>query len=436
MSAMQLHAYNKRSFAFGLTWIEARDSAQDDIEASVGPTVDLSESNVYSIEVSRPKSKVPKGVQETEGADVGTMSVRGYVVSDTRLPKTFSAAAALAKQGRDGLFVVDLTDDEVWYCGIRDGVVVPSTDVIDTRDAALATVSALASGLDLTVFASETLSLLGSETFVIGAALRSSSSPALRPLSGRTSPVVPILIIAVVAGLGFFGYRMIFPPKPKLTPEQQQAMLRAAYVTNVSSAVKVLPASSEWVNDAFLMARKRLPPFITGWVLEGVSCTPTDCNAMYSVGKDSAFALSPMKARFGSALKVMPDGHSVSVAMHLSTEVISMTEPYLRSIQPAKMPLLDWVGGIPIRMVNTRIDGQLLDNNLGQQLGAAAAGMPPNLELEQASIKSEAYLDAAALRGVVWAGAVDGFVPVQIAWTPGNGQIPAVWRMTWERLHG
>jgi hypothetical protein len=131
----------------------------------------------------------------------------------------------------------------------------------------------------------------------------------------------------------------------------------------------------------------------------------------------------------------MRDGHSVHVTFDPSVDGQPITEAYLRSLKPSTVPLLDWVGAIPRVMPNAKISGTLLDRRLDQELGAAAAGMPP-LTFEQASVYGSGYLSAGLLEWVLRKGAYGHFVPAQAAWSYGNGSVSASWRITWERLHG
>lgn len=431
---MQLETIGKRVFAFGLTWIVKRDGVAEDIEATLGGSTDIRESIIYQIAIDHPrKGKAAKG-DDRAAALTQDEGVVGFFVADKKYKGVCSAAAALTLLGRDGLYVVALAEDAFWYCGIRGGVVVPSTDLIGPPDSIRANVMAMSGGLDLPVYASPGVDIPGSEPFDLGKALSKTKAKPLRLLSSGSRRIVPVLVIAAVAGLGFFGYRRAFPPQPKLSPAQQQAILRQSYVTSVAGVVHALPMSATWVLTAYSRAIRTLPPFVAGWTLEGVTCTPSVCHGMYAVTKDSPFALSPLVARFGTSIKVLQDRRSAEVTSTMNTPTYPITEPFLRSLQSSDVPLLDWIGAIPFVMGGASLSSQVLDNNLGMRFGAAAAGMP-SLIMEQASVKGEFYLDGVGLAGIVSAGTRGGFVPIQFSWSFGDGRVPATWRMTWMRIH-
>ncbi|MGH8159360.1 MAG: type 4b pilus protein PilO2 [Rhodanobacter sp.] len=442
---MLIETIGKRRYVFGLEWIFQTDTPLADLTAAgvVG-----SDEPVFAVTIGG-ESKAKRKAKKVRGPKKGETAIEpsaesvamadapgviGYVVTAEAVRGATSAAAAMAGQG-DGIYVAQLTTGEWWFTCIRNGVVVPSTDVIGTAELILDQVNSLRTGLSMDVF-SGAPEVPGAIELDFDAALRrGAKSPSLRRVAAGSSPIVPILIAAAVLGTGWFGYRLMFPPTPHLTPEQQQAIARQAYIQSVQGVVKSLPTGAGWVSKAYATAVNDLPPYITGWTLDGVSCTPDNCMATYTVPTGAPFALSPLLERFGKAVTVLQDGHSVQVAMPVQVQAKPIDEAYLRSLRPASMPLLDWVGAVPLRMAGATVSGQLLARHLDQELGGAAAAMPP-LTFEQVSLKGDRYMSGPLLDAVLIQGSHGDFVPVQVAWSFGNGTVPAGWRMTWERVHG
>lgn len=434
-----IETIGKRRYAFGLSWIFQAETVLADLTAAGAVGGD---DPVYALALGasprapeKRRGKARRGSAKTHDADKEVPpGVIGYTSTVESVRGVVSAAAALAGQG-DGIYVAAFVTGEWWFCCIRGGVVVPSTDVVSDEDTIRNQVRALSAGLGMEVF-SATMDVPGATMWDIDAALRKPIKvPPLRRVKTGSSPVVPILVAATVIACAWGGYRLIFPPAPKLTPEQQQALARQAYVQGVQGVVKTLPKASGWVAAAYALAMRTLPPFEAGWTLQGVSCAAEGCRATYTVEQGDAFALSPLRARFGAAVTVLQDGHSAEVALPVHITTQSVDEGFLRSLRPIHMPLLDWVGSVPMGMPGASISGPLLERHLDRELGGEAAAMPP-LTFEQVSVKGDRYLDGALLGTVLVQGARGGFVPVQVAWSYGNGNVPAGWRMTWERLHG
>lgn len=431
---MQLKTFGKRQFAFGLNWIVAHDNLVDEVEAAVGPTVDLSQSYVYHAQIKPVRRRKGKAASAVDESVVEAGFSVGFVVSEQRIKATFSAAEAFARSGRDGLFVAELDDTTLWFCGIRAGSVVPSTDQVGTAESIRDRVLALSAGLDLVIFSAGECGIDSAEPFAIEAILAEAKLKPMSRLRRGGNPFLPVLAIVVVGGLCALGYKVLNPPQPTLSPAQVQEQMRANYVASVSGLIKTYPTEKQWVIDAYWQARSQFPPFMEGWALDGVSCTPASCEAMYSVEKDKPFVVSPMARRFGQRFRLLKDGHSATVVLPLQTTIVPVTEHFLRTLPRTGMALMDWVGLVPVSMAGAKVNGQILDSDLGKKFNAAGAGMPP-LVMEQVAIKSLSYLDDRQLVDVVVAGTRGHFTPVQMAWSFGEGKVPASWRMTWSRLH-
>lgn len=440
---MRIEHIGDRDYAFGLTWIAARDSAVEDIEAHRGAAA--SKGFVVYTELVGHRAAPPSDVAISETRShvlrfrsrADAERVIGYAVQDAKPGKAvFPYAAGLAALKQDGLYIAALSDNQFWYCGVKNGVVVPDTDHIGTRELIRGNVQTMSQGLDLPVYAGAGATIEGSKPFDLTKALHGVRFKPLRPVQQERKPVMPLVILAGGIVLLGFGYHVLFPPKPKFTPQQQQAMLRQSYVSSVQSKVGALPIDGAWVLDAFNLARAELPPFIAGWTLQGVNCLPQNCTAIYSTDGHHTFALSPLQARFGkAAVQMMQNGQSLSVALPLHTPLRSISLASLQSARPTRVPFMDWVGAVPLSMDGGEIDGQLLSSNLQQQLNGTQAGMPP-LFFDEAAVKGEFFLDRIALTNILDRGQRGGFTPTTFAFSYGLGRVPASWRITWERLHG
>jgi hypothetical protein len=440
---VRIERIGDRDYAFGLTWIAARDSAAEDIETHRNGVTDgvvfyTDLSGHRAIDES-PTGATPEGrarvLRFRSRADVER--VIGYTAEKTKLGKAvFSYAAGLASLGQDGLYIAALSDNQFWYCGVKNGVVVPDTDHIGPRDVIRGNVQTMSQGLGLPVFAGPGATIEGASPFDLAKALGGVRFKPLRPLVRERKPITPILMLVGAIIVVAVGYRVLFPPKPKLTPQQEQAMLRQSYVSAVQSKVGSLPMNGGWVMSAYNLARAKLPPFIAGWTLQGVNCVPLSCTALYATDGHHTFALSPMVDRFGKpAVQMMQNGQSLSVMLPLHTPLRSISEMSLQALPPSMVPFMDWVGAVPLSMNGGEIDGQLLSADLQQQLNGAAAGMPP-LFFNEAAVKGTFFLDRIALGHILRRGVRGGFVPVTFAFSFGLGRVPATWRMTWERIHG
>lgn len=435
---MQLHRIGKRNYAFGLTWLVVRENTMEAIEATQNGEIS---GLVYEVTLTGPAaaggSEVPvrSRFPWRKRMPAGERVVGFTIVEDRLSGDVYSYAAGLAALGRDGLYVAPLSDNAYWYCGIQNGVVISNTDATGLPDAVRTIVENLSQIFGLQIYAAAGIDIDGASNFDFEKALESSKERPLRVLRKGASPVAPILATGIIALLGFGGYRLAYPPQPKLTPEQQQALARQSYVSSVQSTVKDLPVDADWVLTAFLRARDSLPPFVSGWDLAGVTCEPRLCKALYTTDGRDTFAVSPLIERFGPRVTFSADGHTATVAMPQDTAMQAITEQYLRALPVKVPPFLDWVGSVPLHMGGAKIDGQLFTNDLSARFNAAAAAMPA-LTMEQASIKAEFAPDRILLGEVVRAGSRGGYVPVKFAWSMGAGHVPASWRMTWTRLHG
>lgn len=437
---MLIESIGKRRFAFGLDWIiQAGKPAVVLTEANVLPSDEPVFAAVVGRAPKKPKRR-KKGEEAAALAEAAVPTAIGYVVSIDSLAGVIPAAAALVGQD-DGLYVAQLSTGEWWFVGIQQHQVIAHTDRVDSFEAIKDILSQLRHGLNLTVYSASAADELGDVVpFDLDAMLRAGAkAPALRRVATGASPIIPLLVVAGVITLAFVGYRIVFPPAPKLTPAQQQQLARQQYIQSVRGVLGQLPVGPGWLARAYDKVIHEAPPYLAGWTLDHVDCAlapAASCKVTYKVAVNHPFALSPLNTRFGaSAVVIGQDGHSAIVTLPVSVATIAVSEPMLRAVKPATMPLLDWVGALPLGMAGAKVDGQLLVRHLDQEFGAAAAGMPP-LYLESVRIKAASFLDDLTLRPVLDQGRHGGFVPVGAEWNFGLDHTPASWNITWERIHG
>src|SRR6185437_8151335 len=139
---MIVETFGAHPFAFGLTWVGRGEALDESLQDALTDGRALSEVILY---VTR-QEKVKRS-----SADVGTVGF--YIAGEKVSTPPTSAAQAVAQKCEDGLYVLPLADDSVWYCGVRAGVVVEGMDVVADMQSGVARVSELSDTIDLPIFA-------------------------------------------------------------------------------------------------------------------------------------------------------------------------------------------------------------------------------------------------------------------------------------------
>lgn len=416
---MEVRTLGKQRYAFGLTWKEvaAGITAQDALKTLGAPAL-------YSAIESADGRQV---VGWCDPAPAG----RGVL---------YSYAEALARSGASGIYAVEFratTGPRLWYVAVVDGMVVAETDVVtDDFDAAAQMLGAMRSALSLPLrYAGDTpLDVYGCETFDVDAAIASVRVKPMRRLRANAAlRTVGLLLVAGAIGAG--AWFVLAPPKPKAaSPAEVAQQARAAYLAAMRSQLEQVPASTEWVINAFALSRNTFPDFLGGWKLDGVMCRPDGCTATYSTREISPHATAPMLARF-QHVRALGDGMSLEVTLPMTVQRQVWGDNQILAPMPWPRPAADIAGLLMLQFDGLKVDGSKIETT---DL-AAASGMPGDarpLIQEKLAIKQAVALDAQRLAALCWHFGTAGFVPVTLAMSSGAGATPAAFRIEWVRLGG
>lgn len=426
---MEILTLGKRNVAFGMNWAERGSDGLDDLARdalAIRDDVPLKRAYVTpftrKIEASTPIGflTLPEGVH-------------GHV---------YSAAQAIATLGRDGLYVMAMSDDmsTLWFCGVRGGTVLAGFDAIAPAGEVAGKVMAMSAALKLPIFLDT--GLLGHAAFTglkapsdlgISGIIAQAKLKPLRIVGVNTKTVA---LVAAVVFAGFVGFLLLklLHHRPVETSQAQLAMDN--YVNGARGSLGAYPVDSRWALTTLARAEHDLPPALSGWKIAAVDCDPTHCDADYErLDPTVAYAVSPFFDRFGTtAVKVTPDGQKLTVTLSLTdVSTQNINEVWLRNQQPAKTPFVDWLGSIPRVMIGGTLATPPVITQLDQSLGGPAAGMPP-LVREQVSVNGSFFLTYGALQFIVTNAAVNGFVITHLKWSPTTTS-PS-WNIAWSRVHG
>lgn len=426
---MQIETLGARNFAFGLKWVDDAASREAVLASAYG----FDEERPATIFLSR-----APGDGQAEAIGVGGLSehVKG---------KIYSAAAAVAAMGKDGFFVLPLSDGEkLWFVGVRNGAVVSRTDVTTEAESQLAAVSRLAEASQLPVFLDDTLAgtpvaagFRGFESMdIIGGIAHSSIKPMV-PAEGKpllAALVVSVVVLVVLGGFAFHFYNVSHTGQSTADAEAQRQQRMQTYITAVKKSIGEYPSDSVWAMKAMHEAERQLPPFLAGWSIVKVECQPNGCVAEYQHQGSDGYSVSPLIGLFGQTNVEMTQlGQRLTVTLPLSTQVASVDQHWLRGLQEPHTSFADWVGRVPETMLGGKVLTPKPSADLGKQFMGKQAGMPP-LFMDQAVVGDNSYLDTATLAAIVNGGSAGGFRITQFAWSADPAS-PG-WQVTWSRVHG
>lgn len=418
---MRVEDLGKHAFAFGLTWVDQiRKPARSEIQARRREADPSGRAPFYSVSIEHTG-------QYVLGFGMPAIPPRGQV---------YSYAATLAAAGRDGIFVAPTDDNALWFCVIRGGLVVPETDRIDSADSVRSLVERFkeALGFDAgSVFAADGTEVRGAQPFDPMSAIAGIKPVRMQRLA-KGAPVGLILAIAGAAIVGFAFWHFVLHPAPKVSPEQQRAQMRAAYLTGLHSKLADYPVDPGWALRAYRSARV-FPAFEAGWTLHDVTCKPSSCDAVYDAPQDAAHAVTPFEDRFGEhAVSVDREGRKLQITVALHNEPFPVNDQSVSGFKPATVSLLDWLGMLPAHIPDAKLAGQVKALNLAQTGGGTAAGFPP-LYREDVTLQGRDYLGPSALNQAVRWGDYGRFRVTLLQWNPGIGTQSA-WMIQFSRLHG
>lgn len=421
---MRIGILGKKRFAFGLKWTEVHEgTAVALVKEALGGDA---------------KAAYAQITNDDERTVVGYADL----ASETAAQKgvLYSYAQALAQAGQPGIYVAAVDEAQLWYAVVADGLVVPDTDQTMAIEMAYSAIESLrdALGLDVFVAAGTDLALHGARRFDSEGIIEGVKLKPLKRIGGGNSLGGVLFLAAVIAGIAGGGWYVMNKDKAGGAddPQVQAAALRASYVGGAQSMLASRPTDANWVIAAFRGALTQFPAVISGWRLDGITCQPGNCVGRYSATQGSARALATVSAAFpAGTVTLLEDQNSLTISLPAPAgEPAAWSEDQVLAPLPWPRRAIDTAGGIPIRFLGVELDGGVVTENLGQQMGPPMEAQP--LIKERIAVKEAAALDDLQLRGVANYFARDGFVASTLAFSAGTGATPPAWRAEFDRVGG
>lgn len=425
---MRIETVGKKHYAFGLTWVGVARKPTKAVVATQRRAHKASNASTFYTCVCK------KNGTFVLGTGVTATRVRG---------KVYSYAASLAKRQPDGLYVVRVDDTNLWFVLIRDGLVIPETDVIGPAEKVLESVHFYRQTLDLdadTIFAGEDVRLDDAQSFDAAAAVQGMRDPV--PLSAVTGrgPVMLLAGVATFAILGVGGYKLYKKHQAAQAEQaltaQQRAQVIAAYHGAAQAALAGYAQDPRWVAQAWQMASLRLTPFLAGWTLQKVDCTPAGCDGHYVHGSSlAAYAIAPFQARFAH-VSIHPDVNSLQVHLPLTTPLRVVDDALLHAPSPARAPaMVDWIGLASLHITGLRDRPAGVARNIAAAAGATAVGYPAFM-VESITLKGRAPAVVSLPSLLRWATPAGFRVTHFTVMTGLDNDSTASWDATILRYHG
>jgi len=388
---------------------------------------------------------------------VGAAPIRVYGMAsqeDEYIPQKALALSVLCAGRGDGVYAAMIQQLEgqvvTWVCSVSDGVVISESLV--PRDEAKMIVSGLAllknkpvfvtRGTGITQIGAATVSTFDLETFISTLTPEAAAAAMLKRMPGaanrRMGPLIIIPVLLVVAIGGFLFYRRY--KAEKAIEAQQQAVIAArnAYLASAPGAIGPIPDSPLWAQSAVETSMAKLPPFLDGFDLALVQCTPGHCDAAYFTEKDSPYSFDRFKAHFAKpAVVTFVNGRGtigakvvipVKMKSHMANAGLLVNPPAERH------GAWDWVGA----EIHSAMPGKLQSSpvvvNIASVHGGTSANMPP-LFMTTVSVDGDEYMSPQTARSLALAGSIYGFFPSMIEWSPGIAGKGSSYRMTFEQIN-
>lgn len=420
-----IQRFGKRQFAFGLEWKEGGDDLDDVLDA-----VRDTEGGLYCV--------MHAGKRRGDPSCVGL-----FRAASATKGEIYPFAAAVAKLGTDGIYVMPLGEDKLWYVSIRDSLVVAGTDRIDDKSTALNSIQtqvALAerNGEIRKVFSPIEIRQTGWQVFdPQEVAQRAKVSPLKRSKeASKGAAIAAILIIFAIAGAAGWWFFLRGPSEAEKAAQAAEDA-RQAYVANLTQQLTNLPSDHAWVNLAYDRVADLAPSFEAGYVKEEVNCQPGSCVVRYGVLSDSAFSPETLREVLGDGLTLDPTGQIGTLNVPVPTQTVIVDDALLRAWPVSPNQTRERLGMLPIYAPNLAISREPIE----EDLSAAAGSLPPGyvpitrtvvaVRLREPNLLLESDLAAIA---DYWANG--GFVPTSLRWTSGlQGEAPT-WSAEFTRVSG
>lgn len=350
--------------------------------------------------------------------------------------KAYSLAAAVAMQNRDGIFFLEVGADQGWYAVIQGGQLMRGGgEMLMPRAHAIDAVEKLAQSLELRIHATHpyfpdaapfALSDLDSSL------RRLKPMQALKPGSGA-SPLVGVAVLAcVLGGIGFTGWKMFAPAKPKVSAAQLAQQARDEYAQTMLGVLPTLDSDPAWILDAYRDVSEAFPALVHGWVLTDMVCAPMQCGATYAISeKHSTFSLRGLRDRFGPRVSLAEDMRKARVVVERPASLLAWDVDTVLDPKPATAELPDVHGLLRIRLPQVKIEETMHRESLAQ--GTRPPDVP-GIVREMILTSGRSAYPAPAFGRMAEAMGPFGFTPETMEVVPGvDGEEPA-WRVTWVRI--
>ncbi len=426
---MRIIKIGKRQFAFELNW---NDSFGDDAQEAVLGANGEAAPSLYTV---------------VEG--LGGDEVLGYALAGDAKGPVYSYAQALAKRDADGIYAAPVGANQVWFVAIVKGVVVAASDRTMEAYDAEDEVRDILRSTNIPVFAADgclsslkdMLASRGREIIPFDLekiVTKIKLKPLKQTAKAGNSLVGAAVLAAVIAGIGYGGWAMFLKkPDSAVDPVVLAAEARAAYVAAASMELAKLPGDAAWAGEAYRGSVLSFPSIISGWALDGVTCEPTNCSALYSLDKTAAgYSIAAIYAQFDrQQVSLLPDRKSLNVKVPLpARQAAPYIEEEIYNPAPAPTDVVDVLGALSMKFAEVEVDGELKIETLNQALSAPADA--PMLYRETFATKYTAAIDLVMLRALSAFMAETGFVARTISYSTGSGAVPPSWRIEWVRVHG
>ena len=426
---MRVERFDNRNYAFGLDWVDAsRKPGKDSIKSIRKRIKAPANSRFYTCVCQK---------QERYSIGAGTVStpIKGRI---------YSYAASLAMRYNDGLFVARVDDVSCWFVLIRNGLVIPGTDVIDSIDAILENVAFYRENLNLPdnlVFSGPDLDISNAEVF----------NPE-KPIAGLRRPVILTFhsthrVVAVIGG-GAVIAAVLATNAIIIKHRKQAAAIADVAALQIQQSIStyrhaVKGALSSYSIDgsagpiAWRNSIKKLPHAADGWTLHDLDCDMATCSGDYVHGQGVAFySIERWAKHYGNMLSVHPDASGIRLRIALNVPTVVVNDQFLR--HPPKIQsnsLIDFVGLSPLHVAGLSDRPAATVVNEAASSGGLAAGYP-SLVVESITIKGRSPIDIGLMSVSAWA-IGNGFHLTHLTATTGyeNLGTPS-WTITAIRVHG
>ena len=422
--------FGDRVFVLGLDWpkkltVQDRDTAVETYAAQ------------HSVEPSDVRFVVSEDAE-------GKVRIFGMVNPDDATPPAKAMAlSALCARRAPGIYAVYFQDESlgsmVWLCLTSDGVVI--SEMIVPRDEAKQQVAAMSLVKDKDVYATTGCGLQGAQTLSIEALITSLTAEdiaaaQLRRLVGEASRKATKIILAVsvvVLGLaGFIFYKHYKSAQAVRQAEQARQAALASYIQSAPGVIGPLAKSPGWVPHAVALANRVLPPYLDGFTLAVVQCTPMQCAAAYFVNGKTPFSYRGLARYFRSLGPIAPGSPRPSVSFVTSNSsfgakvafalpgvrLVPVTPAFLQDPPSPRHTVYDWIGAEIHAAIPGEVKGSPTIIDMATLHGGNAAGEPP-MYVSRIAIDGRTDFGPARASVIAYSGSIYGFVPDMAEWSPG-----------------